>query len=169
MHPSYATIILFAYIVYAETQERMQAKLKASGDIYFIKNTPFWARVFVYVANSGIAIYNAMTVPLTILVGMLAILVLSTNIVLTYGKVVIDKKFVHISHTKLKHDQFKVLSMDKINEKVGLVKFETLIRNRAIKREMYLQTAQFDELKSAVKQIYGSPAKSDSKGKKGKK
>lgn len=153
MRLSIAAIIVIGYIVFSETQEQMQKRLKKAGEIYFIKTLPSPARWLVYFLNSAIALYNALTLSGITEWVMAAMLLLSTNVVVNIAKIVIDKEHIFIGNTKLKHDTFKLVSLEKQTEKQSKLVFDMTLRNRVMRKELYLPTPQLPELEAALVKI----------------
>lgn len=168
MRLSIAAIIVIGYIIFSETQEQMQKRLKKAGEIYFIKTLPTPARWIVYLLNSGIALYNALTLTGISEWILAATLLLSTNVVVNIAKVVIDKEHIFIGNTKLKHEAFKLVSLEKQTEKQSKMVFDMTIRKRVMRKDLYIPTSQLAELDNALVQI-GAKAATKAKGGKVKK
>lgn len=165
MRLSIAAIIVIGYIIFSETQEQMQKRLKKAGEIYFIKTLPTPARWIVYLLNTGIALYNALTLTGISEWLLAAMLLLSTNVVVNIAKIVIDKEHIFIGNTKIKHDAFKLISLEKQTDKQSKMVFDMTIKTRVMRKDLYIPTPQLQDLEQALTQI---GAKGSSKGKGGK-
>lgn len=149
MYLSLSIIAVVLYALYSEYAEQRQERAYRQGEIYFLKNVAFRYRMMVYIANTGIAVYNYFTGFDSLIMG--ALLILSTNIVINMPKLMVDSSRVVIGNTKLVKEHFKVIELKKLDDKNAKLTFSMVIRKKTIQKELYLPASKMQELQAALK------------------
>lgn len=150
MNFSIPTLLVAAYAVYCEVKIQKSIKGFQQGDIYYLKLIDMKFRYFVYITNTGIALYNYFTNFDDYL--MAGVLILSMNLVTNISKIIVEKDRLTIGNTKIKPEDFTLVELKALDDKNAKFTFAMMVRKRRIQKDLYLPVAQMDALKKALNQ-----------------